>query len=119
MTPEITVAELLAAYGRDIREMLQFFRHRYGIDNPVKAYHRGRLQRTGFLQENGTLEYSVHGAGCSVESPEGRLVSFDLDERGQYLFDAWKFKLYADNPAVDELDNQALNRLAATHFYQG
>ena len=118
MTSEINVVELLAAYGRAIRGMLYLFHERYGIDNPVKAYHSRQLPRTGFLHESGTLEYSVHGAGCSVESADGRVVSFDLDERDQYRFDAWKFKLFADNPTVEEMDNQELERLAAAHFYQ-
>lgn len=118
MTSEITAAELLAAYGRDIREMLRLFHHRYGVDNPVKAYHGGLLARVGFLRGDNAQEYSVHGSGCTVEGADSRLVSFDLDARDQYLFDAWKFKQYADDPAVEAMDDRALEQLAALHFYQ-
>jgi hypothetical protein len=69
MTSEINVVELLAEYGRAIRGMLRLFHERYGIDNPVKAYHSGRVPRTGFLHENGTLEYSVPVRAVPLKVP--------------------------------------------------
>lgn len=43
----------------------------------------------------------MHGAGCTVEFSDGKSVSFDLDERGNYCFDTWKFKRYTESRGVD------------------
>jgi hypothetical protein len=117
MTSASTAARLLHAYGRDIRLVLQLFRQHCGIANPVKACWSQQLQRTGFLDAEQSLAYAVHGAGCTVEFPAGTLVSFDLDERDQYRFDPWKFKLYADSPAVEEMADEELRQLAEKYFF--
>jgi hypothetical protein len=62
----------------------------------------------------------MHGAGCTIEFKEGKLVSFDLDEMGSYCFDSWKFKRYTESVGVDcdLLDDQYVKLLAKSASYQ-
>lgn len=46
-------------------------------------------------------------------------MSFDLDEKGNYCFDPWKFKLYTDSIGVNcnLLDDQYVRILAQSYCY--
>ncbi|WP_219161619.1 DUF6896 domain-containing protein [Hymenobacter profundi] len=107
------------AYGEDVRLVIQLFQERLAATSPVYAWRSGRLDRTGFLDTEQTMGYALHGAGCTVEFNERKLVSFDWDETGNYSFDAWKFKLYTDSIGVncDVLEDQYVRTLAQSYFY--
>lgn len=117
---EIEVLRLLADYGKDIRFVIQLSEKRFGIPDAIRQWRSKQLDRTGFLDAARTIEYAMHGAGCTIEFENGKLVSFDLDERGSYCFDPWKFKLYTESVGVDcdLLDDHYVKSLAKHAFYQ-
>jgi hypothetical protein len=117
---ETEVLRLLADYGQDIRLVLQLLEERFKIPNAIHQWRSKQLDRTGFLDVARTIHYGMHGAGCTIEFKEGKLVSFDLDEMGSYCFDSWKFKRYTESVGVDcdLLDDQYVKLLAKSAFYK-
>lgn len=116
---EQEVLQLLTNYGKDIRLVLQLLEEHFAIANPILEWRSKHLDRVGFLDVKNGVEYSMHGAGCTVEFGEEKLVSFDIDETGNYCFDAWKFKLYADSVGMncDSLEDHYVKALAKSCFY--
>ncbi|RZJ93099.1 MAG: hypothetical protein EOO60_05930 [Hymenobacter sp.] len=94
---ETEVLRLLSQYREAIEGISNLFSQRFAGVNAVRDWRRHHLARVGYLDGNHTIEYAMHGAGCTVGFAQGKLVSFDLDESGNYLFDAWKFKRYAES----------------------
>ena len=121
MLSESEISRLLASYGKDVRLIIRLFKDQFATTNPVHAWRSEQLNRVGFLDAEKTIEYVMHGAGCSVEFKDGKLVSFDWDTTGSYYFDPWKFKLYADSVGVncDLLEEHYTRALAQSYFYRG
>lgn len=69
----------------------------------VRGRELGREGRTddGFL-------YKVHGRGCRMSDPDGRVVDVDVLPDGSEAFDSWRLQQFArslgvDVPPADEL----------------
>jgi hypothetical protein len=116
--PETAVSRLLADYSQDIRLVMQLLEEHFGIPDSIGQWRSKQLDRTGFLDGAKTICYGMHGAGCTVEFKKGKYVSFDLDERGNYCFDPWKFKRYTESVGVDcdSLDDPYIRSLAKQAF---
>jgi hypothetical protein len=117
---ETEVLRLLTDYGKDIRFVIQLLEERFGIPDAIRQWRSKQLDRTGFLNVAKTIQYGMHGYGCTVTFKKGKLVSFDLDEMGSYCFDPWKFKRYTKSVGVDceLLDDQYIKSLVNSTFYQ-
>lgn len=84
-----------------IEEIIKLFNQKFGEGNPLKKWRNGLVERVGFLGVDNSIEYSFHGAGCTIEFNDGRIVSFDFDENGMYVYSIFKFKLYLDSSLND------------------
>jgi hypothetical protein len=117
---ETEVLRLLADYSKNIRLVIQLLEERFGIPDAIQQWRSKQLDRTGFLDVARTIHYGMHGAGCTIEFKEGKLVSFDLDEKSSYCFDPWKFRLYTESVGVycHLLDDHYIKSLAKHAFYQ-
>ena len=115
---DIEVLCLLSQYKVAIEGVRHLFSQQFAGANAVRDWRRLHLARVGYLASDHTIEYALHGAGCTVEFAQGTLVSFDVDERGNYLFDVWKFKLYAESVGLpcDGLADQYVKGLAQRVF---
>ena len=98
---EEEVVRLLALYREDIRLVLSLFQQRFGPGNPVHAWRQGRLDRVGHLDGEQTMEYSLHGGGCTVELPGATCVSFDWEDTSTPSFDPFKFQVYVESRGVE------------------
>lgn len=119
MQPEESeVVRLLTDYGKDIRLVLQLLEEHFRIPDAIWQWRSKGLDRIGFLDVQRTIHYAMHGAGCTVEFQDGKHVSFDLNETGNYHFDAWKFKRYTESVGVDcdLLDDHYIKSLAKHVF---
>jgi hypothetical protein len=85
---------LLDSYVERIQEVIQIFMNCFGHKNPTKLWRQGLIDRTGFLDEKKQIEYSLHGAGCTIEFPNEEIISFDFLEDETITFDLFKFENY-------------------------
>lgn len=117
---ESELVRLLANYGKDVRLVIQLLEERFGVPDAIRQWRSKPLDRVGFLDMEENIQYALHGAGCTIEFQDGKLVSFDLSETGGYDFDAWKFKRYTESVGVsyDFLDDHYIKSLAKNAFYQ-
>lgn len=105
----VQIADLnsfLISYEAKINTILNLFKHEFGVKNPQAKWRHGLIPRTGTLKGDCEMNYSFHGAGCTVEYFDNEIVSFDFFE-DTYSFDLFKFKLFIEsNPSVriDESD---------------
>jgi hypothetical protein len=117
--PEPALRQLLAEYGNDVRLVLQLLQARFGMPDAIRQWRSKFVARVGFLDVEETVYYAMHGAGCTVEFSDGKSVSFDLDENGNYYFDTWKFKRYTESRGVNynSLDDDYIKSLAMHIFH--
>lgn len=97
----MVLATRIQEFENAIRDVLSRFEAMFGTHNPIPLWRQGRIARTGFLSQGQQDEYSFHGSGCTVEI-DGRTVSFDFDEDGQYCYTAFKFGLFLDDDSVND-----------------
>jgi hypothetical protein len=85
---------LLELFLSRINTILNAFSTNFGEINPIYKWRNNLIERTGFLDKEKTIEYSFHGAGCTIEFPNGEIVSFDFLDSQRFTFDLFKFKLF-------------------------
>lgn len=95
------VVDKLQEFESWIRDAMSRFQAAFGSSNPIPLWRSGRIQRTGHLDAEKQIEYSCHGAGCTVDYA-GRIVSFDFDGDGQFCYTPFKFALFVDDDSLDE-----------------
>jgi hypothetical protein len=88
------VQNLLELYVSRINTTIQLFINMFKVKNPCKLYWQGSVKRTGFLDNKGKIEYSIHGSGCTVEFDNGDIVSFDFLEDDSITFDLFKLEIF-------------------------
>lgn len=91
------INKLLNEYEKNICSVVTLFNEKFNTSNPVKKWRNGEIQRIGFLDDKKLIEYSLHGAGCTVEFQDKCIVSFDFDVTDQYTFDLFKFKIFIES----------------------
>jgi hypothetical protein len=96
------VQTLLDIYVNKINVVLQFFFNLFNFKNPSKLWRRGLVNRIGYLDEKKQIEYSFHGAGCTVEFENGEIISFDFLEDDTFTFDLFKFETFV----LDKIENK-------------
>lgn len=92
---------LLDLYVDKINVALQLFKDRFKVKNPRRLYGQGLLNRTGFLDAENKVEYSIHGAGCTVEYDNGDTISFDFLEDDSITFDLFKLQVFVSERLGD------------------
>ena len=97
------IRDKLSEFEFQIRDVISRFKTSFGDTTPNHLWRSGRIERTGFLDADKRIEYSFHGAGCTVDL-NGKIVSFDFDLGGQFCYTAFKFFLFLNDEAVDEND---------------
>lgn len=89
----------LIRYETQIKTVIDYFNSKFGTQNPIRKWRNGLIERTGYLDDEKQIEYSLHGAGCTVGFNNGEIISFDFSEDGGYDFDAFKFKIFIESTA--------------------
>jgi hypothetical protein len=70
------------------------FKYKFGVKNPIEKWRQGLIKRTGYLDRNNEVQFSLHGAGCTVEFANGEIVTFDFTEDEKINIDLFKFKIF-------------------------
>ncbi|PWV56683.1 hypothetical protein C7475_1011200 [Chitinophaga sp. S165] len=70
---------------------MDLFYQKFGVRNPTSKWRDGLIARTGFLDKNNKIQYSLHGAGCTVWMEDEETIFIDFLEGEDYSFDSWKF----------------------------
>lgn len=96
------INRLLDLYIHYIIAIRGKFLEKFGRGNPVGMWRQGLIDRIGFLDDNNKIEYSFHGAGCTVELENGEVVSFDFSEDGGFTFDLFKLNLFVSSVLPDK-----------------
>lgn len=100
-----TTKELLETYIKKIEETIDLFQIKFGVKNPIGMWRNNLIERVGFLTtDDGEIEYSFHGSGCTVETPDGEVISFDFLENDIVHFDLFKFQLFAESVLGESAD---------------
>src|ERR1043165_4077493 len=88
------VIQLIADYQRAARIAVSSLRRESKNGDPLTAWRRGRLKRSGRLKEP-KGRYSFHGSGCRFIIAD-RTVDVDFGPGGRYDgFDSWRLAQYA------------------------
>lgn len=90
-------ALLLEQFEDRIQKVIDGFVQKFGVRNPLGLWRNGFIDRIGFLDNQETIEYSLHGAGCTVEFSDGAIVSFDFGLKQEYTFDRFKFNVFLES----------------------
>ncbi|MFI7599325.1 DUF6896 domain-containing protein [Actinoplanes sp. NPDC049681] len=92
------------------------------VDLHAAVRSRRELSREGVTSSG--IKYSVHGAGCRMEAPDGRAVDVDVVadprfRRGVEAFDSWRIRWFLDEAAPDGFSNEEIVAACAQQARQG
>jgi hypothetical protein len=89
--------QLLDNYKTNINIVVDLFIANFGVKNPTKKWRNELIPRTGYLDKKKSIEYSLHGAGCTVEFANEKIVSFDFDKDDKFVLDKYKFWMFVNS----------------------
>lgn len=104
MRDEITI--IMLAFEDEISEIIRLFNMKFHTRNPLKIWRNGLIEKNGYLDFSKETEYSLHGAGCTVEYNNGKLISFDFDEEDNFCYSPFKLMLYAQSMGENLSESQ-------------
>ena len=90
--------QLIHEYQNRVREAVELFEHYKGLKQPQHPLEWRLLgiAQTGYLDSGSKISYFLHGDGCCVCLPSGR-VDWDSGEEGQiHGFDVWRLHEFAE-----------------------
>lgn len=88
------LSEIVERYLHLVSECSAQLARAIAHDEPLRAWHRGEIPRSGVLRTFAT--YSFHGCGCQFEGESGWLVDFDfIDDLA--VFDVWRLAKFAES----------------------
>lgn len=86
----------LSVYEEAIKKVINLFEEKFHVPNPLSMWRNGFIERVGYLDSDNNIEYSLHGAGCTIVLKDDTIISFDFGTSDNYTFDVFKFKVFVE-----------------------